>query len=76
MNEAAVEHSHVTVGQSPELLHAEGLFLDVILGEKPRLTRYHLLDGGIYHQIVYVVVGTPRLPALWRNHLRKTEPLI
>lgn len=65
--------SHVTVCQPPELLHAERLLLDVVLSEEPRLARYHLLDRSINHQIIYIVVGTTRLPAFWWNHLRKNN---
>lgn len=65
--------SHVTVCQAPELLHAKRLLLDVVLSEEPGLASYHLLDGSVDHQIVYVIVGTTRLPAFWWNHLKREE---
>lgn len=66
-------HSHVTVGQAPELLHTERLLLDVVLSEEPRLAGHHLLNGSVDHHIVYVVVGATRLPAFGRDDLSSRE---
>lgn len=69
----APSYWHVTVGQSSELLHTKRLLLDVVLSEEPWLASHHLLDGSINHQIIYVVIGTPRLPAFRGNHLSSRQ---
>lgn len=61
--------SLVTVGHLAKLSHGHGLLLNVVLGEKARLARHHLLNGCWDHQIVYIVIRFSGLPILWWDNL-------
>lgn len=61
----------LAVSQLAIFTHGHWFLLDVILREQTRLAGHHLHDGSWDHHVLDSVVGLPRLPSLWRNHLRK-----
>lgn len=61
--------SLVAVGNLAKLSDRHWLLLNVVLSEKARLACHHLLNGCRYHQIVYIIIGTSRLPFLWWDNL-------
>lgn len=61
----------LTVSQLAIFTHSHRLLLDIILCEQTRLSRHYLHDGSWDHHVLDSVVALPRLPSLWRNHLRK-----
>lgn len=63
----------LTVSQLAIFTHSHRLLLDVILREQTRLAGHHLHDGSWDHHVLDSVVGLPRLPSLWRNHLRNNN---
>lgn len=60
----ACAHILLTVGQAAVFAHSHGLLLDVVLCEKPRLPRHHLLYGCWDDHIIDVVICLPWLPLL------------
>lgn len=63
----------LAVGQAAVLAHCHGFLLDVVLREKARLARHHLLDGRRDHHVIYVVVRLPRLPLLRGDDLQDQD---
>lgn len=57
-------HILLTVGQAAVFAHGHGLLLDVVLCEKPRLPRHHLLYGCWDDHIIDVIIRLPWLPLL------------
>lgn len=62
----------LTVSQLAVFTHSHWLLLDVILREQTRLASHYLRDRSWDHHVLDGVVGLPRLPSLWRNHLKKS----
>lgn len=60
----------VTVGNPTKFFDCHGLLLYVVLSEKARLARHHLLNRSWNHQIINVVIGTSSPPLFWGNNLK------
>lgn len=67
--ETALTHILLTVGEAAVLPHGHGLLLDVVLREKPRLARHHLLNRCWDDHVIDVIVCLPWLPLLGWNDL-------